>query len=125
MPHTSNSLLLSMPTSIKSPTTSDESRSTGGDLSTEHQTAGPTPLQVAIVEHRTAIVTATVAGHFGHWHYLTRVQRINPHASVSRPSFMRAGLGWGLVYVGVLSTITLAQRSVARHSGRKHLPSTS
>lgn len=109
-----------MPSSIKS-SASDESQSVGGDLSAGQRTAGPTPLQVAIAEHRTAIVSATVAGHFGHWHYLTKFRRINPHASVHRPSFVRAGLGWGLVYISVLSTITLAQRSVARRSNQEHL----
>ncbi|RMJ17265.1 hypothetical protein CDV36_003057 [Fusarium kuroshium] len=64
---------------------SDQSRSaSGGDSFAEHRTAGPTPLQVAIVERRTGIVTATVAGHFAHWQYLTRYRRIDLHAKANR-----------------------------------------
>ncbi|KAF4963865.1 hypothetical protein FSARC_8159 [Fusarium sarcochroum] len=95
---------------------SDQSRSAGGDAFAEHQSSGPTPLQVAIAQHRTGIVTATVAGHFAHWQYLTRFQRINVQATANRRPLARLGLAWGLVYIGVLSTLTLAQRKVARTS---------
>ncbi|KAM5341635.1 hypothetical protein ACJ41O_014666 [Fusarium nematophilum] len=89
---------------------SDQSRSASGDGFAEHRTAGPTPLQAAIAEHRTGIVTATVAGHFAHWQYLTRFRRIDVYASANRRPLVRAGLAWGLVYLGVLSTVTIAQR---------------
>ncbi|CEI40132.1 hypothetical protein FVEN_g12415 [Fusarium venenatum] len=94
----------------------DQSRSVGGDVLAEHESFGPTPLQVAIAQHRTGIVTATVAGHFAHWQYLTRSQRINVQAAANRIPLARLGLAWGLVYLGVLSTITIAQRKVARSS---------
>ncbi|KAF4983822.1 hypothetical protein FZEAL_859 [Fusarium zealandicum] len=93
---------------------SDQGGSHSGDGFAEHRTAGPTPLQVAIAEHRTGLVTATVAGHFAHWQYLTRFRRINLHATANRRPLATAGLAWGLVYLGVLSTITFAQRSVSR-----------
>lgn len=96
---------------------SDQSRSaSGGDGFAEHRTAGPTPLQVAIAERRTGIVTATVAGHFAHWQYLTRYRRIDLHATANRRPLAILGLAWGVVYVGVLSTITIAQRNVSRRS---------
>ncbi|WAO87764.1 Hypothetical protein NCS54_00508300 [Fusarium falciforme] len=96
---------------------SDQSRSaSGGDGFAEHRTAGPTPLQVAIAERRIGIVTATVAGHFAHWQYLTRYRRIDLHATVNRRPLAILGLAWGVVYVGVLSTITIAQRNVSRRS---------
>lgn len=77
--------------------------------------ARPTPLQVKIAENRTAIVSGTVVGHFAHWQYLTRLRRIDPYAAGSRRFVAAAGLGWGIVYLGVLSTITLAQRKVHKH----------
>ncbi|KAF4466212.1 mitochondrial carrier [Fusarium albosuccineum] len=96
---------------------SDQSRSAiSGDAFAEHRTAGPTPLQVAIAEHRTGLVTATVAGHFAHWQYLTRFRRINLNATATRRPLAIAGLAWGFVYLGVLSTVTSAQRSVSRRS---------
>ena len=97
------------------------SQSVSGDLfaETPAQTAGPTPLQLAIVEHRTAIVSGTVAGHFAHWHYLTRFRRIDLNASANRRFFAAAGLGWGFAYLAVLSTITIAQRAVYRHGRQR------
>ena len=99
------------------------SRSTSGDVVAEPRTAaGPTPLQIAIAEHRTAIVSGTVAGHFAHWQYLTRFQHISLHAPANRRYIAAAGLGWGLIYLGVLSTITVAQRAVSRHADRLARP---
>ncbi|RGP71828.1 hypothetical protein FLONG3_6942 [Fusarium longipes] len=92
------------------PVAAPSGRSVGGDVLTEHESFGPTPLQVAIAQHRTGIVTATVAGHFAHWQYLTRFRRINVQATANRLPLARLGLVWGLVYLGVLSTITVAQR---------------
>lgn len=102
-----------MPSSVNLPN-SDQSRSAGGDPFADHQFSGPTPLQVAIARHRTGILTATVAGHFAHWQYLTRFRRINVQAN--RAPLARLGLAWGLVYLGVLSTITVAQRKVSRNT---------
>ncbi|KAG8666941.1 hypothetical protein FPOAC1_011763 [Fusarium poae] len=87
----------------------DQSRSVGGDVLAEQESFGPTPLQVAIAQHRTGIVAATVAGHFAHWQYLTRSQRIDVQAAANRIPLARLGLAWGIVYLGVLSTITVAQ----------------
>ncbi|KAF0636863.1 hypothetical protein FPSE5266_20319 [Fusarium pseudograminearum] len=103
----------------------DQSRSVGGDVLAEHESFGPTPLQVAIAQHRTGIVTATVAGHFAHWQYLTRSQRINVQATANRLPLARLGLAWGIVYLGVLSTITVAQRKVARYSDTLFSPAKS
>lgn len=101
---------------------SDQSRSAGGDPFADHQSSGPTPLQVAIARHRTGILTATVAGHFAHWQYLTRFRRINVQATANRAPLARLGLAWGLVYLGVLSTITVAQRKVSRNTDPVLLP---
>lgn len=98
------------------------SRSASGDMIAEPRTAGPTPLQVAIVEHRTAIISGTVAGHFAHWQYLTRFRRINLYASANRPYLTAAGLGWGFVYLAVLSTITVSQRNVSKLAGQRPRP---
>lgn len=77
--------------------------------------ARPTPLQVKIAKHRTAIVSGTVAGHFAHWQYLVRFRHVNPYAAGNRHFLAAAGLGWGLVYLGILSTVTFAQRTIHRH----------
>jgi hypothetical protein len=103
-----------MPSSVNL-SNSDQSRSAGGDTFADRQSSGPTPLQVAIAQHRTGILTATVAGHFAHWQYLTRFRRINVQATANRAPLARLGLAWGLVYLGVLSTITVAQRKVSRN----------
>lgn len=92
------------------------------DAFAEHQSSGPTPLQVAIAQHRTGILTATVAGHFAHWQYLTRFRRINVQATANRLPLAQLGLAWGLVYLGVLSTLTFSQRKVARGSDPFLLP---
>ncbi|KAF7563718.1 hypothetical protein G7046_g369 [Stylonectria norvegica] len=89
------------------------SRSASGDGFAEPRTAGPTPpnsLQRALAGHRTAVVSGTVASHFAHWQYLTRYRQ------PAKRHFAAAGLGWGLVYLGVLSSITVAQRAVNRHA---------
>jgi hypothetical protein len=96
------------------------SQSASGDIFAELpvRTAGPTPLQLAIVEHRTAIVSGTVAGHFAHWQYLTRFRHVDLYASANRRFFAAAGLGWGFAYLAVLSTITIAQREVSKYGRR-------
>ncbi|KAH6886490.1 hypothetical protein B0T10DRAFT_563685 [Thelonectria olida] len=106
----------------------DESRSATGDPFAEHPTATvrpttPTPLQVALAENRTAVVTATVSSHFAYWHYLVRYRRMDFAATANRRYLATAGLAWGVVYLGVLSTITIAQRDIARHTDRLIRPS--
>ncbi|KAF5018951.1 hypothetical protein F66182_9040 [Fusarium sp. NRRL 66182] len=91
---------------------SDQSRSASGGALIEHQSSGPTPLQVTIAQHRTGIVSATVTAHFAHWQYLTRFRRINVQATANRRPLAFIGLAWGLVYLGMLSTVTLAERPV-------------
>lgn len=103
----------------------DESRSASGDPFAEHPTATvgpttatPTPLQVALAENRTAIVTATVGSHFAYWQYLARYRRMDFAATANRRFLATAGLAWGAVYLSVLATITIAQRDIARHADR-------
>ncbi|KAI5460249.1 hypothetical protein BGZ63DRAFT_424769 [Mariannaea sp. PMI_226] len=102
----------------------DESRSANGDGFAEHPSANvsptttPTPLQIAIADKRAAIVTATVSSHFAYWQYLVRYRRMNLAANANRRFLATAGLAWGLVYLGVLTTITVAQRDIARHADR-------
>jgi hypothetical protein len=72
----------------------------------------PNPLQIFIADHRTTILATTVVGHLAHWNYLTRYRRLDPASKANRRQFGRLGLAWGLVYVSVLSAITISMRDV-------------
>lgn len=78
----------------------------------------PTPLQIYIADHRAPILTATVVAQIGHWNYLTRYRHLNPADKAHRGRFGRLGLGWAVVYVGVLYAITVSMHSVKNASDR-------
>lgn len=111
-------------TNVSRNATRSLSFSAGGERSppaappTAPPTAGPTPLQLSIAHYRTAILSGTIVGHFAHWKYLTRIRPATVYAPASRRYLAAAGLGWACVYLGVLSTITIAQRDVARYNDR-------
>ncbi|KAK7416945.1 hypothetical protein QQX98_004856 [Neonectria punicea] len=106
--------------SFASVSATDESRSALGDGFAEHRAVGPapTPLKLALAEHRTAVLTTAISGHFAHYQYLSRFRRIKLEAPRNRRTLVTVGLSWALVYIGVLSTITIAQRDVSRHADR-------
>jgi hypothetical protein len=72
----------------------------------------PSPIQLYVANHRSAILTTTLVAHVAHWSYLTRFRRMNPSLKANRGQFGKLGLGWAVVYVGVLGAITISVRDV-------------
>ncbi|KPM38543.1 hypothetical protein AK830_g8030 [Neonectria ditissima] len=72
--------------SFASVSATDESRSASGDGFAEYRAVGPapTPLKLALAEHRTAVLTTAISGHFAHYQYLSRFRHIKLEAPGNR-----------------------------------------
>jgi hypothetical protein len=77
------------------------------------------PYHFLLSEYRSQIIGGTLLSHFAHWRYLTRFRRLHPESITHRAAFRFHGVAWGLVYLGVLSTVTIAEQRVKRPKARR------
>jgi hypothetical protein len=81
----------------------------------------PTTLDRFFAKHQYPILMGTFATQVLHYQFIRRAELAvdSPTGSVRASSFprpLRAGLAWGLVFVGLLTKITLSQKTVRDYS---------
>lgn len=82
----------------------------------------PSSIDNFFVQHQGTILASAFATQVLHYQYIRRTQPIidSGLASAIRttnfPRSLRAGLGWGVVFIGLLTQITLAKRTVREFS---------
>lgn len=76
-----------------------------------------TSRELFFARYQTPILLSTFAVQVGHHQYIKRTEPLiaSSAAGTIRTNFprtLRAGLGWGLVFLGLLTEITLAKQAV-------------
>jgi hypothetical protein len=84
-------------------------------------TKQPTSIDYFFARNQMPILLGTFATQVGHYQYIRRTNPAvetysNSVKAAPIPRALRAGLGWAAVFVGLLTQITLAKKTVRDHS---------
>ncbi|CAG8972860.1 hypothetical protein HYALB_00001279 [Hymenoscyphus albidus] len=80
--------------------------------------APPSAFDLFCANNQTSILIGAFATQVAHHQYIKKaapaIASINTSFHITRP--LKAGLGWGVVFIGLLTQITIAKQAVRNHA---------